>query len=109
MKERPMINVNVLYPNKEGAKFDMNYYLTSHIPMVKRVLAGALKGCVVEQGLGGGAPGTKADFSVLCHLRFDSVEAFQAAFGPVASQIQNDVANYSSVEPIIQLSEVKVG
>jgi uncharacterized protein (TIGR02118 family) len=108
MKERPMITVNVLYPNKDGAKFDMNYYLTSHIPMVKRVLGGALKGCVVEQGLGGAAPGTKADFSVLCHLRFDSVEAFEAAFGPVAPQIQNDVANYSSVAPVIQLSEVKV-
>ena len=103
-----MITVNVLYPNKDGAKFDMNYYLTSHIPMVKRVLGGALKGCVVEQGLGGAAPGTKADFSVLCHLRFDSVEAFEAAFGPVAPQIQNDVANYSSVAPVIQLSEVKV-
>jgi len=104
-----MITVNVLYPNKEGAKFDMNYYLTSHIPMVKRVLGSALKGCVVEQGLGGAAPGTKADFSVLCHLRFDSVESFQAAFGPHAADIQNDVSNYSSEAPIIQLSDVKLG
>jgi uncharacterized protein (TIGR02118 family) len=103
-----MITVNVLYPNTDGAKFDMNYYLTSHIPMVKRVLGSALKGCVVEQGLGGGAPGTKADFSVLCHLRFDSVESFQTAFGPHAAAIQTDVANYSSVAPIIQLSDVKV-
>ena len=103
-----MITVNVLYPNKDGAKFDMNYYLTSHIPMVKRVLGSALKGCVVEQGLGGGAPGTKADFSVLCHLRFDSVESFQTAFGPHAAQIQNDIAKYSSEGPIIQISDVKL-
>src|SRR6185312_8489754 len=60
-----MITVNVLYPNQDGAKFDMNYYLTSHIPMVKRVLGSALKGCVVEQGLGGGAPGEKAEYSTL--------------------------------------------
>src|SRR3954464_9575715 len=103
-----MITVNVIYPNKDGAKFDMNYYLTSHIPMVKRVLGSALKGCVVEQGLGGGAPGTKADFSVLCHLRFDSVEAFQSAFGPCAADIQKDIANYSSVAPVIQISDVKL-
>jgi uncharacterized protein (TIGR02118 family) len=108
MKERPMITVNVLYPNQDGAKFDMNYYLSSHIPMVKRVLGSALKGCVVEEGLGGAAPGTKADFSVLCHLRFDSVESFQTAFGPHAAQIQNDVGNYASVTPIIQLSDVKL-
>src|SRR5262245_15348702 len=104
-----MITVNVLYANQDGAKFDMNYYLTSHIPMVKRVLGSALKGCVVEQGLGGPAPGTKAEFSVLCHLRFDSVEAFQAAFGPHAEAIQKDVANYSSVAPIVQVSDVKLG
>ena len=104
-----MITVNVLYPNDDGAKFDMNYYLSSHIPMVKRVLGSALKGCVVEQGVAGGAPGTDADFSVLCHLRFDSVEAFQAAFGPHAAEVQNDIANYSSVAPIIQVSDVKMG
>jgi uncharacterized protein (TIGR02118 family) len=108
MKERRMITVNVIYPNKDGAKFDMNYYLTSHIPMVKKVLGSALKGCTVEQGLGGGAPGTKAEFSVLCHLRFDSVESFQQAFGPVAGQIQGDIKNYSSEAPFVQVSDVKL-
>ena len=104
-----MITVNVLYPNKDGAKFDMNYYLTSHIPMVKRVLGSALKGVVVEQGLGGGAPGSRAEYSTLCHLRFDSVEAFQSSFGPHAADIQKDIANYSSVAPVIQISDVKIG
>ncbi len=63
----------------------------------------------MEQGLGGGAPGTPADFSVMCHLRFDSVEAFQTAFGPHAAAIQDDVKNYSSVAPILQVSDVKLG
>jgi len=103
-----MITVNVLYPNQDGATFDMNYYLTSHIPMLKRAVGSALKGCVVEQGLGGAAPGTKPAYSVLCHLRFDSVEAFQTAFGPHAADVQKDVANYSSVTPIIQISDVKL-
>lgn len=102
-----MITVSVLYPNKDGAKFDMNYYLTSHIPMVKQLLGSALQGCVVEQGVSGGAPGSKPEFSTLCHLRFDSVEAFQKAFGPHAAQIQNDIQNYSSVQPIIQINDVK--
>jgi uncharacterized protein (TIGR02118 family) len=102
-----MINVNVLYPNKDGSKFDMNYYLTSHIPMVKRVLGSALKGVVVEQGLGGAAPGTKAEYSTLCSLRFDSVEAFQQAFGPHAADIQKDIANYTNVQPVIQISDIK--
>jgi uncharacterized protein (TIGR02118 family) len=103
-----MITMNVLYPNNDGATFDMDYYLASHIPMLQRLLGSALRGCIVEQGLGGRDPGTKAEFAVLCHLRFDSVESFQQAIGPVAEQIQNDVANYASEAPILQLSDVKV-
>ena len=103
-----MITVNVLYPNKNGATFDMHYYLTSHIPMLKRELGSALKGCIVEQGLGGNAPGTKAEFAVLCHLRFDSVESYQQAMAPVGEEIRADVANYASEAPIVQLSDVKV-
>jgi uncharacterized protein (TIGR02118 family) len=105
----PMITLHVLYPNKDGAKFDMDYYLTSHIPMLKRVLGSALKGCIVEQGLGGHPdPGKKAEFAVLCHLRFDSVQSYQQAFGAAGAQLRNDVANYSSEPPIAQLSDVIV-
>ncbi len=104
-----MITVTVLYPNKAGAKFDMSYYLGKHIPMVKKLLGSALKGVVVEQGIGGGEPGSQAVYSVVCHLRFDSVEAFQTAFGPHAATVQADVRNYSGgIEPVIQLSEVKL-
>jgi uncharacterized protein (TIGR02118 family) len=76
--------------------------------MLKRVLGSALKGCIVEQGLGGRAPGTKAEFAVLCHLRFDSVESFQQAMDLLGDRARNDVANYASEAPIIQLSDVIV-
>jgi uncharacterized protein (TIGR02118 family) len=104
-----MITVSVLYPNDAGAKFDMGYYLKSHIPMVQKKLGGALRSVVVEQGVGGPAPGSKAAFSTICHLRFDSLEAFQNAFGPHAPAIQDDIKNYSSVPPLIQISDVKLG
>ena len=103
-----MINVIVLYPNQEGSKFDMGYYLSKHIPMVKKLLGSALKSVSVEQGLNGGAPGTKATYAVICNLRFDSVEAFGAAFGPHAEAVQADIRHYSSVAPVIQVSDVKL-
>jgi uncharacterized protein (TIGR02118 family) len=103
-----VITVTVLYPNQEGAKFDLDYYLSRHIPLVRRLIGAALKGVTVEQGLGGAAPGSKAAYAVVCHLRFDSVEAFQQSFGPHAGEIQGDVHNYSNVEPTIQISDVKL-
>ena len=52
-----MIKVSVLYPNNDGSKFDMEYYLAKHMPMVRQKLAGALRGSAVEQGLAGMQPG----------------------------------------------------
>ena len=39
-----MIKVSVLYPNDAGSKFDMNYYLGKHIPLVQARLGAALRG-----------------------------------------------------------------
>ena len=52
-----MIKVSVMYPNSADAKFDIDYYVNSHMPMVKRKVGDALKSMAVEQGLAGGAPG----------------------------------------------------
>jgi uncharacterized protein (TIGR02118 family) len=103
-----MIRVSVFYPNSAGCKFDMDYYLQKHIPMARKKIGAALKGIAVEQGLSGGAPGTPATYIAIGHLLFDSVEAFQAAFGPHAEAIAVDVSNYTNVQPIIQIGEVKM-
>ena len=104
-----MTKVCVLYPNKPGAKFDMDYYLKSHIPMVQRVLAPAIRNVTVDEGTMGPMPGTSATYSVICTLYFDSIEAFGAAFMPVAAQVQGDIANYTDIEPVIQINEAKLG
>ena len=103
-----MIKVSVLYPGGSGNTFDMDYYLSHHIPMVREKLGTACKGAAVEQGLGGVIPGAPAAFSAMGHLYFDSVEAFQTAFAPHAEEIMSDIPNYTNVQPTIQLSEVKL-
>ena len=103
-----MVKVSVLYPNKSGAKFDMNYYLASHLPMVRNKLGAALKGMSADQGLGGGQPGAPATYIAMAHMLFDSVESFQNSFGPQAKEIMADVPNYTDIEPIVQVSEVKM-
>jgi uncharacterized protein (TIGR02118 family) len=103
-----MIKVSVLYPNKPGAKFDMKYYCVKHMPMVQAKLGAACKSVAVEQGLAGGAPGAPAAFIAMGHLYCDSVEAFQAAFGPHAKEIMGDIPNYTDIEPTLQISDVKL-
>jgi len=103
-----MIKVGVFYPSNPGGKFDMKYYLEKHIPMVKQKCGPALKNVAVEQGVAGGQPGAPITYSVIAHLSFDSVDAFQSAFGPNAPQILGDVPNYTDIQPIVQISEVKM-
>lgn len=103
-----MIKVSVLYPHTDGASFDMNYYLKNHIPMVQQKLGATCKGVSVEQGLAGGAPQTQPAYTAMGHLLFESVASFQAAFGPHATAIMADIPNYTTIQPIIQISEVKM-
>jgi uncharacterized protein (TIGR02118 family) len=103
-----MIKVSVFYPGGADSTFDMNYYLNRHIPMVLAKLGPACKRAAVEQGLGGATPGSPPAFSAMGHLYFDSVEAFQAAFGPHAGEIIGDIPNYTNVQPTIQVSDVKL-
>jgi uncharacterized protein (TIGR02118 family) len=103
-----MVKVSVLYPYKEGGSFNMDYYLKSHIPMVQKKCGPACKQVTVEQGLSGADPSTKPAFAVTAHMLFDSVDAFRAAFGPHSAEIMADIANYTQLQPIVQISEVKM-
>jgi uncharacterized protein (TIGR02118 family) len=103
-----MIKVSVLYPNTAGSRFDMDYYLSKHIPLVREKVGAALKGVTVEQGLGSMPPGTPPVYLAAGHLLFDSLEAFGAGFGPHAPAILADIPNYTNTQPVIQIGEVKI-
>ncbi len=104
-----MIKVSVMYPNTPDARFDHAYYRDKHMPMLAARMGEACKQYTVEKGLSGSAPGAPAPYVAMCHIFADSVEAFQAAFGPNAKEIMKDVANYTDLRPVMQISEVVVG
>jgi uncharacterized protein (TIGR02118 family) len=100
-----MIKVSVMYPNGEGKTFNMDYYLTRHIPLVRNLLGETLKGAAVDQGIS--SPGGPAPYLAMGHLLFDSVEAFQAVLGSHGPALMADIPNYTNSQPTIQVSEVK--
>jgi uncharacterized protein (TIGR02118 family) len=78
------------------------------MPLVKKRIGAACKYYTVDKGLGGGAPGAPATYVAMCHIFCDSVEAFQAGFGPHQSEILGDIQNYTDLSPVLQISEVVV-
>jgi uncharacterized protein (TIGR02118 family) len=103
-----MIRVGVFYPQGESTKFDMKYYMEKHTPMVQQKMGAALKGVAIDKGISGGMPGSSMTYVVICNLLFDSIDAFQVAFAPHAEAIMGDISNYTNVQPVVQISEVKI-
>lgn len=103
-----MTKITILYPNNKGARFDMRYYIDTHMPMSIALLSAhrGFKGTSVERGLGGAEPGSDAAYVAMCHFLFDSLEDFTAAFAPHAATLQGDMTNYTDIKPVIQISEV---
>lgn len=105
-----MIRISILYPNNEGSRFDIAYYIETHMPMSIKLLSAhpGFKGVSVERGVGGAVPGSEPTYVAMCHFLFDSVEDFLAAFMPNAPVLQGDMPNYTDIEPVIQFNEVLI-
>ncbi len=93
-----MIRVSVFYPKTEGASFDHDYYREKHVPLC--VKTWGLAGAEIDKGLDG--PNVAA-----VHFKFDSMDALGAAMGsPGMADIMGDVVNYTTIQPVLQTSEV---
>ena len=102
-----MIRVSVLYPQKDGARFDHDYYARKHMPMVgERLKTFGLLRYEVDKGLAGGAPGAPAPFVAACHLYFNAVTDFQKGVAAHGKEIMADVPNYTNITAQFQISEV---
>jgi len=103
-----MIKVSVMYPYAAGARFDHAYYRDKHMLMVKQRLGAACLYYTVDKGIAGGAPGADPVYVARCDFICTSLEAFMAARAPHAQQIRDDIANYTDIQPVLQVSEVVV-
>lgn len=99
-----MIDVLVMYPNRDGMRFDDGYYLGEHAALVARLLDGyGMRFMRVAKGSDTGSP-----YYIVTHLGFDSLEGFQTAIDAVGSTIFEDIPRFTDVEPLIQVGHVLV-
>jgi uncharacterized protein (TIGR02118 family) len=104
--KKGMIKVSIIYPNIDGEKFDIDYYCKSHVPLVVGLLGDALKGSTVERGLSGNTPGSPPPYLVMGNIYFDSLQEFGIAFDLHIEKLMGDLPNFTTIQPIIQVSEV---
>ena len=92
-----MIRVSVFYPTTEGATFDHDYYRDVHVPLAMK--AWGLDEAEIDRGIDG--PNVAA-----VHLKFESLDAMgEAMAGPLTGDVLADVANFTTIAPVLQTSE----
>lgn len=98
--------ITVLYPNDEGSTFDMDYYLNTHIPLVRqRWEPMGMTSLKLVKGVATTDPNTPAPYQVIAILEFDSMDSFRQAGAAHGAEITGDIANFTSVRPVIQIND----
>ena len=100
-----MILVTAMYPHQPGSRFDHDYYLRKHIPLLKERWSGmGLDDVRLVRGVGT-PDGGEAPYRVITLLTFRSLQDFQNAAAAHAAEILGDVPNFTDAPPVLQISE----
>lgn len=93
-----MIRFSVLYPTTDGATFDHDYYRDKHVPLALETWG--LDGAQIDKGIDG-------PYVAAVHFTFESTDAMGAALASEGTAaVMADVANYTTIAPVIQTSEI---
>jgi uncharacterized protein (TIGR02118 family) len=102
-----MVRISVLYPNEAGKTFDHDYYVNKHMKLVRdRLGSFGVVRTEVDKGVAGGAPGSAAPYIAVGHVYANALDGFQKGMGQHGKEIMADIANYTSIQPQMQISEI---
>lgn len=98
--------IAVMYPSAGGATFDESYYMENHVPLVQRHWSSrGLESVQVLRGVGG-PDGAAPTYMIMALLTFASMEAFSAAArSPEGREIFDDIPNFTTAKPLVQINE----
>ncbi len=101
-----MYKVSVMYPNRKDSRFDLEYYRTKHMALVKKHLKpfGLLR-TEVLRGISGGG-GQPAPYGYIGNLYFDSADGYEKGVAASGGALRADIPNFTDVAPIRQISEI---
>lgn len=89
-----------MYPRTDDdSTFDMDYYTSTHMPMLADAFGDACK------AWGASAVAT-GPWQAIGWVTVESQDAFNAAMGEHGAAIKADVANYTNVSPEMVIGEV---
>ena len=97
-----MISMTILYPKADGSTFDMDYYTSTHMPMVAKAFGDACQSW-------GAATVTSGTHSAIGWLIIEDMDIFNAVTAEHGAAFAADVANYTDLQPEVIIGEITGG
>jgi len=94
-----MLSVHIMYPKTDDSTFNMDYYMSTHMPMLADALGDACHSWGASTSMG-------KDYEAIGWAIVESKEAFDAAMAEHGAAIMGDVGNYTNVAPAMVLGTV---
>ncbi len=105
--ETGMFKVAILYPNGEDKTFDMDYYEKRHIPMGAGFSGKNLKFYEIDKGIAGRTPNDKVPFVAIGYFYIHDIDEYNKAIAQNRNAVISDFKNYTNMQPVVQISEIK--
>ena len=100
-----MIELSVMYPQQEGKRFNLDYYLKDHAALIQAKWGGLVKEASFVRGLSGGSADAPPTYQVVAHIRFRSMDDFKQALA-TGGELFADIPNFTDIKPTVQVGEV---
>ncbi len=102
-----LYKIAILYPNGEDKTFDFDYYERKHMPMVAGFLGKNLQFYEIDKGIAGRTATDKIPYLAIGYFYVKDITEYNKAIGQNREAVINDFKNYTNIQPIIQISEIK--
>jgi uncharacterized protein (TIGR02118 family) len=105
-----MFNISFIYQKKQGAEFNLEYFVNFHVPMTLKLLSGkrGFKGVSVEIGLDMEDAKFESSVIAISQYYYDTIEHFMEEYSYHEKEISEDLVNYSNIKPVIQINKVQL-
>lgn len=101
-----MVKLTVMYPYREGCRFDMDYYVNRHIAIHKE--DPAVLGIIIEQGCNAFRNGKDPGMVCVAHFFYESIGKLNESRTEEKGRRQlTDLVNFTDITPVDQISEVE--
>ncbi|SHE59351.1 EthD family reductase [Lactonifactor longoviformis] len=102
-----MVIFQIMYPYGEDRRFDIEYYLKSHLVNAKKLLGKACLKVEVTRGFKEFYQDTTPFFAFSARLVFENEETFFKAYTEdVDTFLMEDIPRFTDIAPVWQLEEI---